>query len=63
MTTHPALVGTEITNHLGYHNPECGGPFVYWPNSLYCPDSGYYDRANRTGPIIPVNLGPAGRNR
>ena len=48
-------VGTEITNFFGFHNSACGGPFVYWPNSYYCADDGYYHRVTRTGPIIPVN--------
>jgi hypothetical protein len=51
----PAPVGAEITDRFGYHNASCGGPFVYWPNSFYCADANFYDRSQRTGPIIPVN--------
>jgi len=50
-----ALVGTEI-QLPAYHNPACGGPFVYWLISPLLRRPGYYDRTNRTGPIIPVNI-------
>ena len=48
-------IGQEITDTLSFHEATCGGPFVYWANSFYCADANYYDRTNRTGPIIPVN--------
>ena len=50
-----AQIGEEL-NPLGYHDASCGGPWVFWPNSFYNADPDYYDRTNRTGPIIPVNL-------
>jgi hypothetical protein len=56
----PALIGTEIVPLVADHDTNCGGPFVYWPNSFYCPDPGYYSRSTRTGPIIPVNLDQPG---
>ena len=51
----PASIGVEL-NSLGFHDDNCGGPWVFWPNSFYNAGPGYYDRTNRTGPIIPVNL-------
>ena len=56
----PATVGIEITNTFTYHNTNCGGPLVFWPNSFYCPDANFHNRAQRSGPIIPVNTDKPG---
>ncbi len=56
----PAVIGLAITNTFGYHDTNCGGPFVVQSNSVYCPDVGFYDRSLRTGPIIPVNTDKPG---
>jgi hypothetical protein len=50
----PFNIGDEILD-LTFHNPACGAPFVFWENSFYNADPGYYDRAQRTGPIFAVN--------
>ena len=50
-----AIIGTNITDTLGLHDPRLGQPFVLNPLSRYCALSNYHDRATRTGPIIPVN--------
>jgi hypothetical protein len=54
-TNAPAIIGDVLTNDFGYHNPACGGPLVMVPNSIYCADLNFYNRATRSGPIIPVN--------
>jgi hypothetical protein len=54
-TNAPATIGSAISNQFGYHDASCGGPLVMQSNSVYCADAGFYDRAARTGPIIPVN--------
>ena len=51
----PAEVGEEILD-LTYHDLACGSPYVYWRKSRYMAETDYYNRADRTGPIIPVNL-------
>jgi hypothetical protein len=56
----PAVIGTAITNTYGYHDTNCGGPFVVQSNSVYCALPGYYDRVLRSGPIIPVNTDKPG---
>jgi hypothetical protein len=56
----PATVGLEIVNTFTYHDTNCGGAFVFWPNSYYSAEANFYDRALRTGPIIPVNTDKPG---
>jgi hypothetical protein len=50
-----AIIGQEITNTAGFHDSSLGQPFILNPLSRYCALSNYYDRATRSGPIIPVN--------
>jgi ELWxxDGT repeat protein len=50
-----AVIGQEITNTYGFHDASLGSPWVLDSLSRYCAQTNYYDRASRTGPIIPVN--------
>ena len=50
-----AIIGQGITDTHGYHDASLGSPWVLDPLSRYCDWTNYYDRASRTGPIIPVN--------
>lgn len=56
----PATIGEEVLDPMNYHDPDAGGPYIFWENSRYLPHSGrysgYYDRGNRSGPVIPVNV-------
>lgn len=54
LTEDVAEIGSPIPTSP-YHNAAFGGPFVVNVQSRYCALSNYYDRATRTGPIIPVN--------
>ncbi|MBI1319167.1 MAG: hypothetical protein GC168_09485 [Candidatus Hydrogenedens sp.] len=51
-TTDPAHYGT-------FHDESAGAPYTLFPNAPIAPDSvkypGYYNRAQRTGSIVPVN--------
>lgn len=49
-------IGQPIDTSVFQHNTLCGGPFVYFEQARVNAYPGYYDRAARTGPIIPVNL-------
>jgi hypothetical protein len=57
-TNAPATIGQEITDQFGYHDSSCGAPLVMQSDSIYCPD--FYNRAARTGSIIPVNTDKTG---
>jgi hypothetical protein len=59
-TNAPALIGAAVTNTYGYHDAACGGPLTVLPNGVYCSDANFYQRATRTGPIIPVNTDKPG---
>ncbi len=61
--TNTAVIGEEIIDPA--HNPACGALWVVdylTPSSpgRFCVDAHFYDRANRLGPIIPVNRSPSG---
>jgi len=61
--TNSAIIGNEITDPA--HNPACGSPYVldYLTSPSpwrFCADAHFYDRANRVGPIIPVNRSLSG---
>ena len=55
--------GTDPQYDL-YHDDACGSPFLIYDNTPYAPATarypGFYDRATRTGTIVPVNLRKAG---
>jgi hypothetical protein len=52
---------TTDSLHRAHHDDRAGGPFVYVQNAPYAPASdryaGFYERATRTGSIVPVNVG------
>ena len=61
--TNTAVIGQEIVDPA--HNPGCGSPYVFdyleanhpW---RVCVDNYFYNRTNRTGPVIPVNRSAGG---
>ena len=61
--TNIATIGEAISHPE--HNPACGSPYVMDYLTPASParisvDINFYDRTNRTGPIIPVNRSPSG---
>jgi hypothetical protein len=50
-----AVIGQEIVDTFGYHDATAGTPWVVQSNSVHCAAVNFYDRANRSGPIIAVN--------
>jgi uncharacterized delta-60 repeat protein len=61
--TDTAVIGDPIIDPG--HNPSCGSPYVfdYLTSSFpwrYCADANFYNRTNRTGPVIPVNRSASG---
>jgi FG-GAP repeat len=55
MTLRGGVSPAWVLSSVSLHDPTCGGPYVFFERSRYCPWPGYYDRATRTGPVIPVN--------
>jgi len=61
--TNLAVIGEEIVHPA--HDPACGAPYALdYPGPSFpprvCVEPGYYNRTNRTGPIIPVNRSASG---
>ncbi len=54
--TQTAIIGQQITS--AYDTAGLGSGYVFFQNARY--DPFVYDRTNIVGPIIPVNLDPAG---
>lgn len=50
----PAVIGQPIADPGPFHDPAAGSPQVILSNAVYCP-APVFDRATRTGTIIPVN--------
>jgi hypothetical protein len=50
----PAIIGQPITDPADYHDPIHGPPQVILPGGVFAP-APVFDRATRTGTIIPVN--------
>jgi hypothetical protein len=51
----PAVIGQEIVDTFGYHDPAASAPWVVQSNSVHCAAAHFYDRSTRSGPIIAVN--------
>ncbi len=67
----PWTVGTQIDpntdpNFATYHDERAGAPYVLFGNAPYAPATlrypGFYDRANRWGTIVPVNVKRSGED-
>jgi hypothetical protein len=54
-TNATAVIGQPITDFVGFHDASLGSPYVLNALSRYCALTNYCSRAQRTGPIIPVN--------
>ncbi|HPO12381.1 MAG TPA: Calx-beta domain-containing protein [Candidatus Hydrogenedentes bacterium] len=54
------IAGATDTNYATYHDEATGSPYVLFGNAPYAPYTarypGFYDRATRTGTIVPVNV-------
>ncbi len=54
------IAGATDVNYATYHDEATGSPYVLFANAPYAPQTarypGFYDRASRTGTIVPVNV-------